>query len=44
LLLAVPMRKWRMDKVIGLGLLVTWVVSTTANVLVEVLGFSSDVS
>jgi sodium/potassium/calcium exchanger 6 len=44
LLLAVPMRKWRMDKVIGWGLLVTWVVSTTANVLVEVLGFSSDVS
>ena len=44
LLIAVPVRKWRMDKAIGWGLLVTWVVSTAANVLVEVLGFSSDVS
>ncbi|KAL1610888.1 hypothetical protein SLS59_000525 [Nothophoma quercina] len=44
LLVAVPMRKWRMDKWIGWGLVTTWVVSTAANVLVEVLGFSSDVS
>lgn len=44
LLVAVPMRKWRMDKVIGWGLVVVWVVSTLANVLVEVLGYSSDVS
>ena len=44
LLVAVPMRKWRMDKWIGWGLVATWVVSTAANVLVEVLGFSSDVS
>ncbi|KAF1929898.1 uncharacterized protein M421DRAFT_419666 [Didymella exigua CBS 183.55] len=44
LLVAVPVRKWRMDKWIGWGLLATWVVSTAINVLVEVLGFSSDVS
>lgn len=44
LLVAVPMRKWRMDKWIGWGLVATWCVSTAANVLVEVLGFSSDVS
>lgn len=44
LLVAVPIRKWRMDKVIGLGLMAMWVVSTAVNVLVEVLGFSSDVS
>lgn len=44
LLVAVPVRKWRMDKVVGWGLVATWVVSTAANVLVEVLGFGSDVS
>ncbi|UPX17641.1 uncharacterized protein EKO05_0007983 [Ascochyta rabiei] len=44
LLVAVPVRRWRMDKWIGWGLLGTWCVSTAANVLVEVLGFSSDVS
>jgi sodium/potassium/calcium exchanger 6 len=44
LLVAVPMRKWKMDKVIGWGLIAVWTLSTLANVLVEVLGFSSDVS
>lgn len=44
LLVAVPMRRWKMDKVIGWGLVALWCVSTFANVLVEVLGFSSDVS
>lgn len=44
LLVAVPLRKWKMDKVIGWGLVVLWGVSTAANVMVEVLGFSSDVS
>jgi sodium/potassium/calcium exchanger 6 len=44
LLVAVPMRKWKMDKVIGWGLVALWSVSTLANVLVEVLGYSSDVS
>ncbi|CBX90127.1 hypothetical protein IAQ61_001588 [Plenodomus lingam] len=44
LLVAVPMRRWKMDKVIGWGLVALWGVSTFANVLVEVLGYSSDVS
>jgi sodium/potassium/calcium exchanger 6 len=44
LLVAVPLRNWRMDKVIGWGLIVTWAISTFANVLVEVLGYSSDVT
>jgi len=44
LLLAVPMRKWRMDKVIGWGLVTLWFLSTAINVLVEVLGYSSNVS
>ncbi|KAH3915766.1 hypothetical protein HBI56_042150 [Parastagonospora nodorum] len=44
LLIAVPVRKWKMDKVIGLGLVGVWTVSTVANVVVEVLGYSSDVS
>jgi sodium/potassium/calcium exchanger 6 len=44
LLVAVPMRRWKMDKTIGWGLVILWTLSTFANVLVEVLGFSSDVS
>jgi sodium/potassium/calcium exchanger 6 len=44
LLVAVPVRKWKMDKMIGVGLVVVWATSTVANVLVEVLGYSSDVS
>jgi sodium/potassium/calcium exchanger 6 len=44
LLVAVPMRKWRMDKIIGWGLVALWSLSTTINVIVEVLGYSSDVS
>jgi sodium/potassium/calcium exchanger 6 len=44
LLIAVPVRRWRMDKWIGWGLVVTWGASTAVNVLVEVLGYSSAVS
>lgn len=44
LLVAVPLRKWKMDKVIGCGLIAVWIVSTFANVLVEVLGYSSSVN
>ncbi|KAF1845551.1 sodium/calcium exchanger protein-like protein [Cucurbitaria berberidis CBS 394.84] len=44
LLVAVPMRRWKMDKTIGWGLVAVWSISTFANVLVEVLGYSSDVS
>jgi sodium/potassium/calcium exchanger 6 len=44
LLVAVPWRKWKMDKTIGWGLVVLWGVSTAANVGVEVAGLSSDVS
>jgi sodium/potassium/calcium exchanger 6 len=44
LLVAVPVRKWKMDKFIGWGLVGVWIISTAANVLVEVLGFSSNVS
>jgi sodium/potassium/calcium exchanger 6 len=44
LLVAVPVRKWKMDKAIGWGLIGVWTLSTLVNVLVEVLGYSSDVS
>lgn len=44
LLIAVPVRKWKMDKVIGWGLVALWSLSTVVNVLVEVLGYSSNVS
>ncbi|KAF2474800.1 uncharacterized protein BDR25DRAFT_112177 [Lindgomyces ingoldianus] len=43
LLVAVPWRKWKMDRVIGWGLVVVWSASTLANVIVEVLGLSSSV-
>jgi sodium/potassium/calcium exchanger 6 len=38
LLIAVPMRKWKMDKMIGWGLVILWSVSTVGNVMVEVFG------
>ncbi|KAF2730405.1 sodium/calcium exchanger protein-like protein [Polyplosphaeria fusca] len=38
LLVAVPWRRWRMDKTIGWGLVALWSVSTLANIVVEVLG------
>ncbi|KAF2645845.1 sodium/calcium exchanger protein-like protein, partial [Massarina eburnea CBS 473.64] len=41
LLLAVPMRKWRMDRMIGWGLVALWSASTVANVAVEVSGLGS---
>jgi sodium/potassium/calcium exchanger 6 len=41
LLVVVPMRKWKMDRKIGWGLVVVWVASTVANVVVELLGWSS---
>ncbi|KAF2280909.1 sodium/calcium exchanger protein-like protein [Westerdykella ornata] len=44
LLVAVPARGWRMDRVIGWGLLALWSASTLTNVIVEVAGLSSKVS
>ncbi|KAF2109090.1 Sodium/calcium exchanger protein-domain-containing protein [Lophiotrema nucula] len=44
LLIVVPMRRWRMDKTIGWGLVALWSASTVVNVIVEVLGLSSNVS
>ncbi|PVI02606.1 hypothetical protein DM02DRAFT_299004 [Periconia macrospinosa] len=44
LLLAVPWRRWKMDRLIGWSLVALWTASTLANVMVEVLGYSSDVS
>ncbi|KAH7132120.1 sodium/calcium exchanger protein-like protein [Dendryphion nanum] len=44
LLVVVPWRGWRMDKKIGWGLVALWCTSTLANVIVEVLGLSSNVS
>ncbi|KAF4309485.1 sodium calcium exchanger protein [Botryosphaeria dothidea] len=42
LLVMVPMRKWRMDRVIGCSLVVLWTVSTIGNVVAEVLGWGDD--
>ena len=36
LLIAVPARKWRMDKYIGWGLVMLWVISTMINVILEI--------
>ncbi|KAF2791986.1 hypothetical protein K505DRAFT_279620 [Melanomma pulvis-pyrius CBS 109.77] len=43
LLVAVPWRKWKMDKTIGWGLVVIWTASTVVNVVVEVMGVGSNV-
>lgn len=43
LLVAVPWRRWKMDKTIGWGLVAVWCISTIVNVVVEVLGVSSSV-
>lgn len=37
LLIFVPLNGWRMDRKIGVGLIALWAISTTANVIVEVL-------
>lgn len=42
LLVVVPLRRWKMDRFIGWGLIVVWGVSTVSNVLVEVLGVGMD--
>jgi len=39
LLVAVPFRKWKMDRWVGWGLVVLWVISTVGNVVLEVLGY-----
>ncbi|KAF1996106.1 hypothetical protein P154DRAFT_444020 [Amniculicola lignicola CBS 123094] len=44
LLVVVPMRRWRMDRTIGWGLVALWCASTVANVIVEIVGLSNDVS
>lgn len=43
LLLVVPWRRWKMDRVIGWGLVALWCTSTVANVVIEVLGVGSSV-
>jgi solute carrier family 24 (sodium/potassium/calcium exchanger), member 6 len=42
LLVVVPLNGWRMDKRVGLGLIVLWSLSTVGNVIVEVLGYGGD--
>lgn len=42
LLIFVPLNGWRMDRKIGIGLIVVWLLSTTGNVICEVLGLGSE--
>ncbi|OQV10172.1 hypothetical protein CLAIMM_14207 [Cladophialophora immunda] len=42
LLIVVPLNGWRMDRKIGLGLILLWSVSTVGNVIVELLGYGGD--
>ncbi|KKY24255.1 putative sodium calcium exchanger protein [Diplodia seriata] len=42
LLVMVPLRKWRMDRVVGCSLVTVWVVSTIGNVVGEILGWGDD--
>lgn len=37
LLIVVPLNGWRMDRKIGLGLIAVWAISTTVNVIVEIV-------
>lgn len=42
LLVVVPLNGWRMDRKIGLGLILLWALSTVGNVGVEILGYGGD--
>ncbi|KAK5096605.1 hypothetical protein LTS08_007478 [Lithohypha guttulata] len=42
LLIFVPLNGWRMDRKIGIGLIVVWALSTTGNVVCEVLGVGQE--
>ncbi|KAK5173372.1 uncharacterized protein LTR77_002053 [Saxophila tyrrhenica] len=42
LLIFVPMNRWVMSKKLGWALIAVWVVSTTANVVLELTGFAED--
>ena len=42
LLIVVPLRGWRMDRKVGIGLIALWTVSTMVNVIVEIVGVSMD--
>lgn len=42
LLVMVPLRKWRMDRVVGCCLVAVWVCSTIGNVVAEVLGWGGE--
>ncbi|KAK5948643.1 hypothetical protein OHC33_010245 [Knufia fluminis] len=42
LLIFVPLNGWRMDRKIGIGLIILWVIATTGNVIVEVLGLGTE--
>lgn len=42
LLIVVPLRSWRMDRMVGWGLVALWCASTTGNVVVEVFGWGRE--
>lgn len=42
LLIFVPLNGWRMDRKIGIGLIALWLLSTTGNVICEVLGLGTE--
>ena len=43
LLIVVPLNGWKMDRKIGLGLIILWSLSTVGNVIVELLGYGGDI-
>jgi sodium/potassium/calcium exchanger 6 len=44
LLIVVPLRRWKMDRFIGWGLIALWTVSTVGNVIVEIMGLGMSTS
>lgn len=44
LLIVVPLNGWKMDRRIGIGLIVLWVIGTIGNVVVEVTGIGDELT
>ena len=42
LLIVVPLRGWRMDRKVGLGLVILWTLSTIGNVVIEIVGWGTE--
>jgi solute carrier family 24 (sodium/potassium/calcium exchanger), member 6 len=44
LMIVVPLNGWKMDRKVGIGLIVLWSLSTIGNVIVEIVGWGGELS